>query len=259
MSDTSEKTSPSKHVNHDSHSDVISLNNVSFSYDRLPVLEEVSLQVADKEFLGIVGPNAGGKSTLLKLILGLLKPQLGSIRILGKKPRQQRKAIGYVPQYPAFSRDFPITVEQVVLLGRLGSGRWFGRYSAQDYQAAKKALKEVEADDLAQRLVGGLSGGQLQRVLLARALVSDPQILILDEPTANIDMRLESDIFDQLKRLNERMTILVVSHDIAFISDYVHRVACLNRTMVCHHTDHIDGQMVQDLYGDNVRMVAHHH
>ena len=259
MSDTSEKTSPSKHVNHDSHSDVISLNNVSFSYDRLPVLEEVSLQVADKEFLGIVGPNAGGKSTLLKLILGLLKPQLGSIRILGKKPRQQRKAIGYVPQYPAFSRDFPITVEQVVLLGRLGSGRWFGRYSDQDYQAAQKALEEVEADDLSQRLVGGLSGGQLQRVLLARALVSDPQILILDEPTANIDMRLESDIFDQLKRLNKRMTILVVSHDIAFISDYVHRVACLNRTLVCHHTDHIDGQMVQDLYDDNVRMVAHHH
>ncbi len=239
--------------------DAISLNNVSFSYDRLPVLEDVSLQVANKEFLGIVGPNAGGKSTLLKLILGLLKPQLGSIHVLGKKPRQQRKAIGYVPQYPAFSRDFPITVEQVVLLGRLGSGRWFGRYAPQDYEAAKAALEEVEADDLAQRLVGGLSGGQLQRVLLARALVSDPQILILDEPTANIDMRLESDIFDQLKRLNERMTILVVSHDIAFISDYVHRVACLNRTLVCHHTDYIDGQMVQDLYGDNVRMVAHHH
>ena len=96
-------------------------------------------------------------------------------------------------------------------------------------------------------------------MLLARALVSDPQILILDEPTANIDMRLESDIFDQLKRLNARMTILVVSHDIAFISDYVHRVACLNRTLVCHHTDNIDGQMVQHLYGDNVRMVAHHH
>lgn len=240
-------------------SSVISLDNVSFSYGRLPVLEDVSLQVADKEFLGIVGPNAGGKSTLLKLILGLLKPQLGSIQVLGKKPRQQRKAIGYVPQYPAFSRDFPITVEQVVLLGRLGIGPWFGRYSTKDYQAARMALEEVEADDLAQRLVGGLSGGQLQRVLLARALVSDPQVLILDEPTANIDMRLESDIFDQLKRLNERMTILVVSHDIAFISDYVHRVACLNRTLVCHHTDYIDGQMVQDLYGDNVRMVAHHH
>lgn len=240
-------------------SDVIMLDQVGFSYDNLPVLENVSLRVTEKEFLGIVGPNAGGKSTLLKLVLGLLKPQTGKIEVLGKKPRQQRKAIGYVPQYPAFSRDFPITVEQVVLMGRLGAGRFLGRYSPDDYQAAQKALREVEADDLAQRLVGALSGGQLQRVLLARALVSNPEILILDEPTANIDMRLESDIFDQLKRLNERMTILVVSHDIAFISDYVHRVACLNRTLVCHHTDHIDGQMVQNLYGENVRMVAHHH
>lgn len=239
--------------------DVISLDNVSFRYDRLPVLENVSLQVKDKEFLGIVGPNAGGKSTLLKIILGLLKPQAGRVRVLGKKPAQQRRQIGYVPQYPAFARDFPITVEQVVLLGRLGSGRFWGNYTAEDYQAAQQALHEVEASDLAQRLVGALSGGQLQRVLLARALVSHPQILILDEPTANIDMRLENDIFDQLKQLNARMTILVVSHDIGFISNYVHRVACLNRTLTCHHTDRIDGQVIQDLYDENVRMVAHQH
>lgn len=238
---------------------VITLRNVSFAYDHVPVLDNISLEIADKEFLGIIGPNAGGKSTLLKLVLGLLKPQSGSIRILGKKPRQQRRLVGYVPQYPAFSRDFPITVKQAVLLGRLGKSRIIGGYSAQDYRAAEKALTEVEAENLSDRLIGALSGGQLQRVLLARALVSDPQILILDEPTANIDMRLENDIFDHLKRLNERMSIIVVSHDIAFISDYVHRVACLNRTLVCHETSKIDGLMMQDLYGDNVRMVAHHH
>ncbi|MEZ5534983.1 MAG: ABC transporter ATP-binding protein [Thiolinea sp.] len=240
-------------------SNIITLRDVSFAYDNVPVLDNVSLEVADKEFLGIIGPNAGGKSTLLKLILGLLKPQSGSIRILGKNPRQQRRMIGYVPQYPAFSRDFPITVRQAVLLGRLGTGRLMGRYTEKDYQAVDQALAEVEAENLSERLIGALSGGQLQRVLLARALVSDPQILILDEPTANIDMRLESDIFDHLKRLNERMSIIVVSHDIAFISDYVHRVACLNRTLVCHHTSQIDGLMMQDLYGDNVRMVAHQH
>jgi len=238
---------------------IISVEDVSFAYDNIPVLENVSLEVEEKEFLGIIGPNAGGKSTLLKLMLGLLKPQSGLIRIQGKKPRQQRNIIGYVPQYPAFSRDFPITVKQAVLLGRLGMRGLYGRYNKEDYQAVEQALAEVEAENLAGRLIGALSGGQLQRVLLARALVSDPQILILDEPTANIDMRLESDIFDQLKRLNERMSIIVVSHDIAFISDYVNRVACLNRTMVCHHTDNIDGLMVQDLYGENVRMVAHHH
>lgn len=238
---------------------VISVRDVSFAYDNIPVLENISLDIEEKEFLGIIGPNAGGKSTLLKLVLGLLKPQSGSIRIQGKKPRQQRNIIGYVPQYPAFSRDFPITVKQAVLLGRLGMGGLLGRYSRDDHEAAEQALAEVEAENLANRLIGALSGGQLQRVLLARALVSNPQILILDEPTANIDMRLESDIFDQLKQLNQRMSIIVVSHDIAFISDYVHRVACLNRTMVCHHTDSIDGLMVQDLYGENVRMVAHHH
>ncbi len=238
---------------------IITLRDVSFAYDHVPVLDRVSLEVAEKEFLGIIGPNAGGKSTLLKLMLGLLKPQSGSIRILGRKPRQQRRLIGYVPQYPAFSRDFPITVKQAVLLGRLGNGRVIGGYSTHDHQAVERALVEVEADNLSGRLVGALSGGQLQRVLLARALVSNPQILILDEPTANIDMRLESDIFDHLKRLNERMSIIVVSHDIAFISDYVHRVACLNRTLVCHSTRQIDGLMMQDLYGDKVRMVTHQH
>lgn len=238
---------------------VISVDNVSFAYDNMPVLENISFEVMEKEFLGIIGPNAGGKSTLLKLMLGLLKPQSGSIKVLGKKPKQQRQAIGYVPQYPAFSRDFPITVKQAVLLGRLGMCSLYGRYSRADHQAVEQALTEVEAENLAGRLIGALSGGQLQRVLLARALVSDPQILILDEPTANIDMRLESDIFDQLKRLNERLSIIVVSHDVAFISDYVHRVACLNRTLVCHPTEDIGGMLVQDLYGENVRMVAHHH
>ena len=241
------------------HHPVIDVEDVSFSYGQVPVLQHIDLHVHAGEFLGIVGPNAGGKSTLLKLILGLIKPQHGKIHVLGKKPRQQRQRIGYVPQYPGFARDFPITVEQTVLQGRLGTGSLFGRYSAKDHAAAHQALREVEADNLAQRPIAALSGGQLQRVLLARALVSQPEILILDEPTANIDMRLENDIFDQLRELNQRMTILVVSHDIAFISDYVHRVACLNRTLVCHQTSAIDGQVIQDLYGEHVRMVAHQH
>ena len=188
-------------------------------------------------------------------------------QVLERSPCEKRHLIGYVPQYPSFPRDFPITVEQAVLLGRLGMGNrksWLsgllpGRYQHTDYEAAQKALAEVEADDLSQRQIGSLSGGQLQRVLLARALVSDPEILILDEPTANIDQRLESDIFDLLKRLNKRMAILVVSHDIAFVSSYVTRVACINRTLVCHHTDAIDGEVIQSLYGEDVRMIAHHH
>ena len=246
---------------------VIDLHAVDFSYGAVPVLSAIDVQIAEGEFLGIVGPNAGGKSTLLKLILGLLQPQAGKIRVLGQQPRFASRLLGYVPQYPSFPRDFPITVEQVVQLGRLGVTRptgwrgalWPGRVSRADREFTREALTEVEAGDIATCQIGSLSGGQLQRVLLARALVGDPRILILDEPTANIDQRLESEIFDLLEALNERMTILVVSHDVAFISRYVSRVACINRTLVCHNTDAIDGNVIQDLYGENVRMIAHAH
>ncbi len=246
---------------------IIDLQGVSFSYGATSVLEDVDLKVDEGEFIGIVGPNAGGKSTLLKLILGLLTPYSGHIQVLGRKPRRAQHLLGYVSQHPNFSKEFPITVGQLVLLGRMGSRPnkgWLsalipGGYTKADHVATQRALAEVEAENLIDRQIGSLSGGQLQRVLLARALVANPSILILDEPTANIDQRLESDIFDLLKRLNLRMTILVVSHDIAFISSYVTRVACINRTLVCHHTDAIDGQVIQNLYGENVRMVAHHH
>jgi len=238
---------------------VIAVEDLSFSFGGAPVLKGVNLQVSAGEFVGLVGPNAGGKSTLLRLILGLLEPQVGRIRVLGLPPREARRRLGYVPQHPGFPRDFPISVEQVVLMGRLGVGPRVGWYRAADRAAARKALGEVEADDLARRRIGTLSGGQLQRVLLARALVGQPEVLILDEPTANIDQRLEGDIFDLLAVLKGRLTILVVSHDIAFISSYVDRVACLNRTLICHRTDAVSGDLIRQLYGEDVRSVAHRH
>ena len=245
----------------------VEISGLNFAYGSVPTLSGIDLEVEDGEFLGIVGPNAGGKSTLLKLILGLLQPQSGSIRVLGRAPRTASRQLGYVPQYPSFPRDFPITVEQVVQLGRLGLDRdggrrhafWPSRVFHADREAVRQALDEVEAGDIAKRQIGSLSGGQLQRVLLARALAGSPRILILDEPTANIDQRLEGEIFDLLEQLNQRMTILVVSHDVAFISRYVNRVACINRTLVCHHTDAVDGAVIQELYGEDVRMIAHSH
>lgn len=250
----------------------IEIDAVSFAYGGVPVLEDVSLRVRNGEFLGLVGPNAGGKSTLLKLMLGLLKPQQGRIRVLDRSPRLARRRIGYVPQYPAFPRDFPITVLEVVLMGRLGSvssplstviGSGLGGWRARDREQARQALIDVEAGNLADRPIGALSGGQLQRVLLARALVSEPEILMLDEPTANIDQRLEGEVFDLLAQLNgqlhRQLTIVVVSHDIGFISSYVSRVACLNRTLVCHQTEAIDGDLINSLYGEQVRMISHRH
>ncbi len=237
----------------------IEIQSLFFAYGEVTVLEQIDLRVPEGEFLGIVGPNAGGKSTLLKLILGLIEPRRGTIRVLGRPPRKARKLMGYVPQYPAFSRDFPVTVEQVVLMGRLGAGRLAGGYSHHDREIARRVMGEAEVLDLARRPIGQLSGGQLQRVLVARALACEPRILLLDEPTANIDMRMESELFDLLKKLNERMTILVVSHDIAFISGYVQRVACINHTLVCHQTGEIDAQAIGELYGGEVKMVHHHH
>lgn len=238
---------------------VIEVKQVSFAYSQVPILEGVNLRIQEREFLALVGPNGGGKSTLLKLMLGLLKPTQGSILIRGQSPRKGRNFIGYVPQFANFQRDFPVSVEETVLLGRLGRTRWLGGYRQQDYEIARRAMQETAISEFAQRQIGQLSGGQLQRVLIARALACEPDILLLDEPTANIDMRAEEDIFDLLRGLNQRLTIVVVSHDIGFISKYVSRVACLNRTLMCHHTDRLTGNKIEDLYGIPVRAIHHHH
>lgn len=238
---------------------VIKLEDLSFSYGGPVILERINLEIAEGEFLGVVGPNAGGKSTLLKLILGLLKPTHGTVRIAGKRPESARREIGYVPQYARFTRDFPITVEQAVLMGRLGKTRWWGGYTQEDRDIALRTLRETEMEVHARRRLNTLSGGQLQRVLLSRALACEPRILILDEPTANIDQRVETDIFDLLKQLNKRMTIIVVSHDIAFVSYYVHRIACLNKTLMCHQAAHIDGKLIDELYGAHMHAVEHRH
>lgn len=238
---------------------VIQLGDVSFSYDTVPVLEGITLDVQKGEFLGLVGPNGGGKSTLLKIILGLLKPDTGRVALLGKPPAEGRKNVGYVPQFVSFETDFPISVEETVLLSRLGNGMIAGRYSRHDREAVAQALGDTETADLRKRPIGTLSGGQLQRVLLARALACEPEILILDEPTANIDLRVEEDIFTLLKRLGTRMTVVVVSHDIGFISHYVTRVACLNRTLLCHQTTGLSGELIKDLYGTPIRAIPHDH
>lgn len=238
---------------------IIEINNVSFSYSHVPVVRDINLVIHEGEFLGVIGPNAGGKSTLLKLILGLLRPDAGEITVFGKSPDKGRSRIGYVPQYPAFSRDFPINVCDVVLLGRLGETRWYGGYTQEDREIAMDALKAVEIDNIWNQSIDSLSGGQLQRMLIARALASKPEILILDEPTANIDVRAEEDIFALLKQYNDHMTIIVVSHDIGFISGYVGRVACLNQTLLCHTTSEISGKTIEELYGAPVRMIQHAH
>lgn len=236
---------------------IISLDHVFFSYGDFPVLEDICLDVQEKEFLGIVGPNGGGKSTLLKLILGLLHPLQGRIKVLGKSPLKSHRQLGYVPQFILFDRNFPITVRETVLQGRLGKTRPVFGYAKKDVASAREAMEIAAILDLENRPLASLSGGQLQRVLIARALACEPEILVLDEPTANIDPKVEEDVFGLLKRLNEKITIIVVSHDIGFISHFITRVACLNRKLVCHPTSYISGKMIEDLYGSPLKMVHH--
>lgn len=234
---------------------IITLNNVSFSYGNNKVLENISLCIDKGEFLGIVGPNGGGKSTLLKLILGLLKADSGEISIFGSKHRQQ---LAYVPQFFTFRRNFPIKVLDLVLMGRLGKTRPIGGFLASDVSAAEKALAETGLLELKSEPIGNLSGGQLQRALIARALAIEPKVLIMDEPTANIDPRGEEGIFEFLKKLNETVTVIIVSHDIGFVSRYVGRVACVNRTLVCHHASKITPELLESIYGGHMHMVHHH-
>lgn len=238
---------------------VIKIKNLDFSYGGPKILENIEIDIQRNEFIGMVGPNGSGKTTLLKIIMGVLAPDKGTVKVLDNPPSQAVKEIGYMPQFASFSRNFPISVEETVLMGRLGKTSSIGFFNKADKLAAEKAMNDVEVLDLRKRVIGSLSGGQLQRVLIARALTCEPQIMILDEPTANVDMKVEKDIFDLLKQLNEKITIIVVTHDIGFISQYIDRVACINRTLICHPTSELTGETIENMYGAHMHMVHHHH
>jgi len=235
----------------------IEIENVSFSYNGFRVLDSVNLTVHKKDFLSLVGPNAGGKTTLLKLILGLLKPGSGSIRVFGLPPAKARSRIGYMPQHANLDPLFPVSVMDVVLMGRLGNGRRFGFFGKSDRDKAEETLRKVELLDVRNRSFSDLSGGQHQRVLIARALVTDPDLLLLDEPTSNVDAAVETELFELLNHLNKKMTVVLVTHDLGFVSSYVKRVACVNRRVVVHATHEISGEMINELYGSEVQMVRH--
>lgn len=236
---------------------VIELTNVSFSYDGVPVLEHVDLTVEEQDFLAIIGPNAGGKTTLLRLILGLLKSKHGTIRVFGESPEKARVRIGYMPQYASLDLLFPVNVLDVVLMGRLGKVKRLVFYTQTDKEAAADALRKVEMDEFQNRAFSELSGGQQQRVLIARALASNPELLILDEPTSNIDVAVETGLFEILHELNKKITVVLVTHDLGFVHHYVKRVACLNRRVVVHPTSEVTGDTINEMYKCQVHMVRH--
>ncbi|HIP51781.1 MAG TPA: ABC transporter ATP-binding protein [Campylobacterales bacterium] len=218
---------------------IIEIKNLSFSYDKQKILEDINLSVKEKDFLAIIGPNGGGKSTLLKLMLGINSIKDGSIHTFGEVPKKNLAKIGYVPQNTNVNTDFPITVSEVVLMGHIGTKRPLFGYANEEKMCALGALSQVGMEKYANEKIGSLSGGQRQRVMIARALCAHPQILILDEPTASIDVEGQKQIYELLQELNSYITIIVVSHDISVIMQYANTVVHINKTLSFHDVSNL--------------------
>jgi zinc transport system ATP-binding protein len=241
-----------------SNEPIIEIAGLSFAYGRTTVLSDVHLTIRRGDFVCIVGPNGGGKTTLLRLILGLLTPASGTLRVFGCPPATARQRVGYMPQHAQLDLQFPLRAMDVVLMGRL-RGRRFGPFGRRDRDIATDALREVGLEGYARRPFAALSGGQRQRVLIARALACDPDLLLLDEPTANLDPMVQDDMNDLLHALNRRLTIALVSHDVGFVTRYVRSVVCVNRTVETHTAEAVTGDSIRALYGHDVHIVHHEH
>lgn len=237
--------------------ELVKVENVWVYYDSIPVLEAISLSIKSNDFLGIIGPNGGGKTTLLKVILGLIKPSRGKVTVLGTSPERGRKHIGYISQFNLFDHDFPISVFEVVLMGRYNKAGLFQHYSEEDRKAAAEALKTVEMLDYKDRQVGRLSGGEQQRVFIARALATNPELLLLDEPTASVDPNMQAEFYELLDKLKEHMAIVLVSHDISAVSIYVNQIACLNHQLFYHGSKEASAEALEKAYQCPIQLIAH--
>jgi len=237
--------------------EIVKLQNIRVSYGGVPALEDVTISIFRHDFLGIIGPNGGGKSTLLKVLLGLVKPDSGTVSVFGKNPEQARSRIGYVSQRPVFDNNYPVSVWDVAMMGRYGKAGIMRRYSHEDKVAVERALKRVDMFKYKDKQIGRLSGGQQQRVFVARALVSEPELLLLDEPTASIDSTLQAEFYELLGELKRNLTIIMVSHDIGAVSIYVDKIACLNRQLYYHGSREITAEVLEATYKCPVQLITH--
>lgn len=236
----------------------VHIENLSVYYGQTPAIADVCLDVSDGEYLGIIGPNGGGKSTLLKAILGLAPISRGTIRIYGGNAHKYRFLAGYVPQFTLLNREFPISLFEVVLTGYLKQGLSpFHKFSSKEKVSAYALLERVGIAALADRQISELSGGEFQKMLIARALAVNPRLLLLDEPTASVDAASRDQIYGLLAELNKNMTIILVTHDLLAVSSQVNRLACLNGQLVYHGEPELSEKVVNNLYGCPVDLIAH--
>jgi zinc transport system ATP-binding protein len=235
----------------------IKITNLKVCYDNNCVLNNVNLQIEEGEFLGVIGPNGGGKTTLAKVILGIKEASQGNVLIYGMTPKKARGMVGYVPQFTTFEKDFPISVEEVVLTGMLGKVKPFRKYGSQEFLKADSIMERVGIKHLKKNIVKTLSGGEIQKMLLARALIAGPKILILDEPTASVDTNAKDGIYDLLKELNNEMTIMLITHDLGVVSAYVKSIACVNIEVFYHGESEINENIIEHTFGCPVDLLAH--
>ena len=235
---------------------IVVAKNIRYSYNKkIEALSDVNFEIQEKDFIGLIGPNGGGKSTLLKIILGLLTPDKGKITVFGKKPKESRAKIGYVPQYSQIDLSYPITVNEVIISGLLGYKKIGSRFKPEEKKKTEEILERMNLTDLKNKAIGELSGGQRQRVFLARALVREPKLLLLDEPTNNVDRESGEGLYTLLNELNKEITIIIVSHDVSVVSKYVNRVFCLNKEIACKNAN----EMTDDCELSAFKHVHHEH
>lgn len=240
-----------RRVPRDSRDSVISLDAVSFRYNGQPALKEVNLDVRQGDFLAVIGPNGGGKTTMLKIMAGLLRPQSGTVQVLGSAPSAAARHIGYVPQHVNVAPGFPISVLDTVLLGLVGPDRRGWRFNREERRRATQVLAQVDLAGAEGHQITALSGGQKQRVLIARALVSQPKIMLLDEPTANVDPQGKFCLYELLAELASSRTVVAVSHDVSLLSMRVSCVACVNRRLAFSPTPQLTHEMTTMIYGSH--------
>jgi zinc transport system ATP-binding protein len=238
-------------------SDYVIFDNVTFSYGKNKVLEDITFSVSTGDFTALIGPNGGGKTTILRLMLGLIVPEKGKVRVCGIDPSKKILKTGYVPQFSVHDRNFPMEVKDVVMQGLLESSSLGPFYSKEVKKKTENILEKLGLAEKSKERFGSLSGGMKQRALIARAMVSEPELLLLDEPVSSVDSKVEKDIFEMLKEFNKKTTIVIVSHDIGFISGFVNRIACVNRKLVTHDPKDITIRNIDDIYKSTQLAINH--
>ena len=244
---------------------LIEIKGLSAGYDNRPVLRDVNLTVYDRDFLGIIGPNGGGKTTLIKCILGLLKPTAGEIKFHSQRKRKgspssntgSQFSMGYLPQYNSIDRKFPITVQEVILSGLSSQKSLTSRFNAEQREKARQIISRMGLEGLEERAIGELSGGQLQRTLLGRAVISDPELVVLDEPSTYIDKRFEARLYELLAEINHDCAIILVSHDIGTVLQQVKSIACVNETLDYHPDTGVTNEWLERNFECPIELLGH--